>query len=112
MTALLANEDIRIGQYLLWQAAPTLLVVCLVVGSALLWLRTRRGSAVAQLGSATILLLATILQHVMNLGVPIESRLSSRFWRTANELQSAGFIVGIVIFSLAYLWYAVGHKRI
>jgi hypothetical protein len=108
----LASEDFKLGRYLLWQAVPTLAVVAVVAGSALLWVRTRRGSAFAQLASSTFLLLAAILDHVRNLAVPIESQLSSRFWSTLRDIQSGAVILSIISFSLGYLWYASRHKRI
>ena len=108
----LASEDFNLGRYLLWQAVPTLAVVAVVAGSALLWMRTRRGSALVQVASSTILLLAAILDHVRNLAVPIETQLSSRVWSTLRDIQSGAVILSIIVFSLGYLWYAIDRKRI
>jgi hypothetical protein len=109
---LLASQDFDLGQYLLRQAVPTLALVAVVAGSALLWVRTRRGSGLAQLASSTILLLAAILDHVRNLAVPIESQLSSGFWSTLRDIESGAVILSIIGFSLGYVWYASQHKRI
>lgn len=107
----LASEDFNLGRYLLWQAVPTLAVVAVVAGSALLWMHTRRGSALAQVASSTILLLAAILDHVTNLAVPIETQLSSPVWSTLRQVQPVAAILSIIVFSLSYLWYSIDRKR-
>ena len=68
---------------------PTLVLVCVVAGSWLLWRRTKRVPALLQLIPSAVLLLDVLLENI----------------RTV-------LMICLVVFAVAYLCYALGRQRI
>ena len=95
---------------------PTLVLLCIVVGSSLLWRRTKRASALIQLVTSAVLLLEALLTSIRScsLSTPCHSSWMSRaLWaQSLTDTMIPITLVCVVIFAGAYLWYALGAKRI
>jgi hypothetical protein len=89
-------------------AMPIAVPLCVVVGAALLWRRTRRASAVVQLVGSTLILYAMIV---------------NQFWWHSNGLDAVrsepvrismdiAMFLGFLLFPVSYLLYAVRQMRI
>jgi hypothetical protein len=95
---------------------PTVVLLCVVVGSSLLWTRTKRVPALLQLIASSVLLLETLLENFRTIAniTPYDSWWFSRLlWsRAFADTMIPVTMVCVIIFAAAYLCYALGHKRI
>ena len=98
--------------YLIREWAPTVLILGITIGSLLLWKRTKRISALAQLLTSTPLFLLFVLHLLRTFTTPFDSSLYSRFlWSPRlNDVESVVGLVCVVVFPIAYLCYAIREK--
>jgi hypothetical protein len=94
------------------QFGPTLLILCLAVGSVLLWSRTRRVSTLLQFISTTELFVFTLLFNLRSILVsdPFHPPLWARI--LSSDVVEVAQVFGVVAFPIGYLWYAIQRKNI
>jgi uncharacterized SAM-binding protein YcdF (DUF218 family) len=86
----------------------------LVIGSGMLWAKTRRSAVLLQLIASSLICLLfaaeRLAYHLMRWGKPalLDAIYSSPIYPIAQVL----FILSYVVFSVGYLYYALAQKRI
>src|SRR4051812_27478797 len=96
---------------------PFLLIAmgaALLAGATVLWIRTRRVTALLQLLASSVVLVACATHALAFYLTTIDRNTLSDTLRTshADLFINVGLGLGILVFSLTYLLYALGHKRI
>jgi hypothetical protein len=86
----------------------------LFAGATVLWIRTRRVTALLQLLASSVVLLACAMHALASYLTTIDRNTLSDTLRTprAHLLIESALGLGIFVFSLTYFLYALGHKRI
>ena len=95
---------------------PFLLIAmgaALFTGATVLWMRTRRVTALLQLLASSVVLLACATQALASYLKTVDRTLSDTLGTPhADWFVSVALGLGIFTFSFTYLFYAFGHKRI
>jgi hypothetical protein len=91
-----------------------LLLLCIVSGAVLLWRRTKRIAALAQLVAAAAFCLCLLVDWLREFNTPFDaSAISNLLWSPrVTEIGGIIMIVSSVIFPIAYLCHAITRKRI
>ena len=95
------------------QFGPTLLILCLTIGSFLLWRRSRRVSTLLQLISAAALFLFALRFNIRSIFVdPFHPPFWARIlWSNSlNQIIDVAQVFCVVAFPIGYLWYAIRQK--
>ncbi len=90
--------------------APGLLMLCIAIGGALLWRRTRRSSVLVQLVAASLLFADWGLTEIFRALDP-NAGPATFFW--SERIQTVRHIIvslALVAFPISYLWYALTEK--
>jgi hypothetical protein len=96
---------------LLYTIAPGVLMLCVVVGAVLLWKRTRHASALVQLVAASLLVMDWAITGIYELASESNTWLGTRFWSEPFQtVRHFTVSVALVVFPIAYLWYAFTQK--
>ena len=92
---------------------PTVLALCIAVGSLLLWSRTMRLSALLQLIGSAVFLIVSLLSNLRLFTTPSdESWISRLLWSSSLDGVTVGTVLVCgLVFSIGYLWYAVTQIR-
>ena len=101
--------------HLIWDVAPVAFLLCIVVGSVLVWRRTRRAAALAQLIGAGLTFIGWgLLTLRWSTVVPSDLSLYAETLRSeAMRLtMSLAPLVGAAVFSVGYLCDAIKRERI
>ena len=99
-----------------WHFMPVLWLLCIVVGALLLWRRTKHIAALAQFVAAAGFFVCIFVDWLREFSAPPPfdtSWFAKLVW--SSHLSDFGFIVMIIcvlVFPIAYLWYAITQKRI
>jgi hypothetical protein len=91
------------------QLGPTVLLLCLVAGSWLLWSRTKRASALLQFIAAAALSLNALVDDLYSLMVSG----GSTYYRLLSSVAHVLLwptLVSVATFPIAYLCYAIRQK--
>jgi hypothetical protein len=90
------------------------LVLCVAVGSFVLWRRTKRAAALTQLVASALIFLPWLLGQIRYFMTPsTESAFARLFWSQGfNEAMSLLLHLSLVVFGLGYIWYALTERRI
>jgi hypothetical protein len=94
---------------LVLQVMPVAMLVCIIVAAALLWRRTRRASTLAQLVAAVLLFYAFGLNALRWNSSWYEHLIRSEPMRISMDIA---MWIGIPLFAISYLLYALQQKRI
>lgn len=101
--------------HLVWDLAPVAFPLCVVIGSVLVWRRTRRASALAQLiGAALVFIGWGLFKLRWSTVEPTDLSLYAETLRseTMRITMLLAPLIGLAVFSIGYLSYAVKTKRI
>ena len=111
---MLGWQDFDVGRYMLRQVLPALFVLCVVLGSFILWRRTGRVAALLQLLTSALLVLHILLQDLKNLFWPFDPSPIARLLQSSlmHDIADTVAIASLAVFAVASLWYALGEKRI
>ncbi len=95
--------------------APVVMLLCVAVVAGVLWRRTRRASSLAQFIASVLLFAGFALYHFRRWYVtPYDhsayaDAMRSEPMRISTDIAQ---FIGMVVFAIGYLWYALTHKRI
>jgi Na+-translocating ferredoxin:NAD+ oxidoreductase RnfD subunit len=91
---------------------PAMLIVCVAIGSFLLWRRTKRRSAFMQLVAAAVMLLLLVFAAGHKFTTPLDDTWLAQFlWS-----ESIGAAIpcmtafSLVVFGCGYVWFAARAK--
>jgi TRAP-type mannitol/chloroaromatic compound transport system permease large subunit len=101
--------------HLVWDVVPFAALLCVVVGAALLWIRTKRTSAMLQMVASVLLFLGMALDRVRwQFVTPYDNSAFADVLRSESMriVMLLAPLLGLTVFSISYLWYARAQKRI
>jgi hypothetical protein len=98
--------------YFVREFTPTLIVLCLVIGASLLWNRSKRISALAQLLASAGLLFVALVEHLQSFATPFDkSSFAQVLWSPWTPEAKIGIaFASAIVFSVAYLCYSIRSK--
>ena len=98
--------------YVLSEFVP--LVLCVSVGSFVLWRRTKRPAALTQLVASALIFLGWLLSQIRHFTSPsTDSAVGRIVWSlSSSEALRVLLLVATVAFGVGYLWYALTERRI
>jgi uncharacterized membrane protein YoaK (UPF0700 family) len=87
---------------------PIAVPLCVVVGAAFLWRRTRRVSALVQLVASVLLLYGMSVEHFGWRSTGLD-----RYWSEPMRISmDIAMFLGFALFPVSYLLYALRQRRI
>ena len=100
---------------LIYDVAPIVMLLCVVVGACILWRRTKRALCLAQFIASLLLFGGFAFQPLRWSSVTSYDHsvyaevMSSKAMRIGMGLA---LYIGCLAFSISYVWFALTHKRI
>ncbi len=101
--------------HLIWDVLPVAALICVVVGASLLWIRTKRTSSLLQMVASVLLFFGITLDRVRWQFVTPDDHSAFADVLRSESLRIAMLLaplLGLIVFSIGYLWYARTQERI
>ena len=101
--------------HLIYDVAPSVMLLCVTVGAGVLWHRTKRSSSLVQFIGSLLLFAGFALQQLRwSTVTPYDHSLYADVMRSEPMRIGMGlaFYIGLGIFAISYAWFARAHERI